>query len=74
MRKTITAALLSAGLILGGTGVASANGGDDAPDAGSSSGSVELLKDKNVQKALIQLLISTGSAATGANSGSGTAN
>lgn len=71
MLKTITAALLSAGLILGGTGVAAAV---DQPDAGSSSGSVELLKDKNVQKALIQLLISTGSAATGANSGSGTAN
>lgn len=70
MRKTITAVLLSAGLILGGTGVAAAqgtgsssgSGTDESAATGSASGSAEILKNEAVRDALLSLLLTTGSA------------
>lgn len=64
MRKTITAALLSAGLILGGTGVAAAVETPEPVPTGSAAGSSELLSDPGVITALVQLLMASGSAMT----------
>lgn len=77
MRKTITAAILSAGLLLGGAGVAGAQTGSGTGDpegySGSAAGSAEILSNTEVQEALLRLILASGSAATGASSGSGTA-